>query len=299
MKITEAEAAPPAMLPAEKRAASRRSLNAPTLALNAEGRWKPLVRFLGFATLLLLVGPGAARAGDVLAVSAAAVRAPLEIAAASSESTIGERLLSTYGTAGFVADRVAGSSDVDLVVLPPARLDDLARRGFVVAGGVPLGSVRLGLAVRTGTPWPSVATEADFRAALLAAPSIGLADPVSGATTGLFFAKRLAELCLAETLKPRIRLFSDGTAAMEALARGEVAVAAGQISEIRPVAGVDLVGPLPEALQLRTVYAASVASRSTRPEAARAMIAFLRSSRMASAFSAAGFDPPEHASSPQ
>jgi molybdate transport system substrate-binding protein len=264
----------------------------------AVDRWKPVVRSLGLAALLLLVRLGGARAGEVAAVSAAAVRAPLEAAAALSESTIGERLLLTFGTAGVVADRVAAGSPVDLVVLPPARLDDLARRGLVEAGSVPLGTVRLGLAVRSGASPPGIATEADVRAALLAAPSIGLADPASGATTGVFFARRLAELGLSEALKPRIRLFPDGTAAMEALARGEVALAAGQISEIRPVAGVDLVGPLPEALQLRTVYAVGVAAHTTRPEAARAMIALLRSARMAPAFSAAGFEPPMDAPSP-
>jgi molybdate transport system substrate-binding protein len=97
---------------------------------------------------------------------------------------------------------------------------------------------------------------------------------------------------LADALKGRLHLYPDGTAAMEALARGEVAVAAGQISEIKPVAGTDLVGPLPDALQLRTVYAAGVSTHAARPEAARATIAFLRSVRMAPAFLAAGFDQP-------
>ncbi len=205
----------------------------------------------------------------------------------------------SFGTAGGVKDRVAGGRPVDLVVLPPARLDELVGLSLVSPEGrVPLGTVRLGAAVRAGAPRPAIATEADVRAALLAAPSIGLADPASGATTGIYFAKLIGDLGLAETLKPRIRLYTDGTAAVEALARGEVALAAGQISEIRPVVGADLVGPLPEAMQLRTVYAAGVSTHAARPEAARAVIAFLRSIRMAPAFSAAGFDPPPDGSPP-
>ena len=97
---------------------------------------------------------------------------------------------------------------------------------------------------------------------------------------------------LTETLRTKIRLFPDGTAAVEAVARGEVSIALGQISEIRPVAGADLVGPLPDAVQLRTVYAAGVASHAARPDAARAVLAFLRSPSVAPAFAAAGFDPP-------
>ena len=254
------------------------------------------MRGAALAISLLVLCTHAVRAGDVSIASAAAVKAPLEAAAALSEAATGEHMGVSFGTAGAVADRVARVGGVDLVVLPPARLDELAATGLVETGSpVPLGTVRLGVAVRAGAPRPAIATEADVRAALLAAPSIGLADPASGATTGIFFAKRLGELDPAEALKPRIRLFPDGTAAMEALARGEVALAAGQISEIRPVAGVDLVGPLPEALQLRTVYAAGVAAHAARPEAARAVIAFLRSARMAPAFSAAVFDPPPDA----
>ena len=252
------------------------------------------MRVLGLRVLFLLLPLGAAQAGDVVIASAAAVRAPLEAAAALSEARTGERLLLTFGTAGAVKDRIARGAAVDIVVLPPARLDELVGQGLV--GGsevVSLGDVRLGLAVRSGTPRPSVATEGDIAAALLAASSIGLADPASGATTGIYFAKLLDHLGLADRLKSRIRLFSDGTAAMEALSRGEVGLAMGQTSEIKPVAGVDLVGPLPEALQLRTVYAAGVAAHAARPDAARAVIAFLRSTPMLPAFEAAGFDRPD------
>ena len=242
----------------------------------------------------LLLGIGAARAGEVTVASAAAVKAPLDAAAALSDAAIGERLTTSFGTAGAVRDSVTGGRPVDLVVLPTARLDELVRQGLVAAEGRgALGTVRLGLAVKAGAPRPAIATEADIRAALLAAPAIGLADPASGATTGIFFAKRLGDMGLAERLRPVIRLFPDGTAAVEAVARGEVAVAMGQISEIRPVAGADLVGPLPDALQLRTVYAAGVTVHAARAEAARTAIAFLRSPEMAPAFAAAGFDPPE------
>ena len=251
------------------------------------------MRIMMSTALVLILGIGSARAGEIVIASAAAVKTPLEAAAASSDPAIGERLVMSFGTAGAVRDRIVGGGAVDVVVLPPARLDELVRQKLVEAGGrAPLGTVRLGLAVKAGAARPGIATEADVRATLLAAPTIGLADPAAGATTGIYFAKLLAKMGLAETLKPRIRLFPDGTAAMEALARGEVAVAMGQISEIRPVGGTDLVGPLPDALQLETVYAAGVATHAARPAAARAVIAFLRSARIAPAFLAAGFDPP-------
>ena len=236
--------------------------------------------------------PPAAGADEIVVLSAAAVKAPLEAARDLSVAATGNRLRETFGTAGAIRDKVASGDPADIVVLPPARLDELARRGLVLPDHVDLGTVRLGVAVRAGAARPAIATEADVRAALLAAPSIGLADPASGATTGIYFAKLLKQLGLDQTLAGRIRLFPDGTAAMEALARGGVSLAAGQISEIKPVSGVELVGPFPDALQLRTVYSAAVTKASHAPEAARATIAFLASDKVAAAFAAAGYDAP-------
>ena len=248
------------------------------------------------SAIFLLAATTAGLAGDIRILSAAAMRAPLLTAQGMAPAATGSRLLLEFGTAGSLRDKVAAGAPADLVVLPPARLDELAAQGLLAPDGrADLGAVRLGLAVRSGAARPAVATEADIRSTLTAAASIGLADPASGATTGVFFAKLLKQMGLDETLRPRIRLFPDGTAAMEALARGEVALAAGQISEIKPVTGVDLVGPLPDALQLRTVYAAAVTRSATSPDAARAVITFLTSAKMAPALAAAGFDAPPSA----
>lgn len=255
---------------------------------------------LGVALTVLMIAASPLWADDVVALSAAAVRTPLDAAQRLAVKATGHGLQANFGTAGFVRDKVAGGATVDIVVLPLVGLDELTRRGLLLPDGrASLGIVRLGLAVRRGAAWPAIVTEADFRAALLAAPLIGLADPASGATTGIYLAKLLKRMGLEETLRPRTRLYPDGAAAMQALARDEVAVAAGQISEIKPVSGVDLVGLLPEVLQLRTIYAVSVARRSHDAAAARAMIGFLTSPQMTPAFVAAGFDPPVTTAPPQ
>ncbi len=252
-----------------------------------------MVQRLIVSAALLLCGASVASAAEVVVLSAAAVKAPLEAAQAQAPAAIGHSLRSSFGTAGAVKDKITRGEPVDIVVLPPARLDELVQQGLVAPEGrASLGAMRLGVAVKSGSAKPAVAMEADIRAALSDAPSIGLADPASGATTGIYFAKLLKQMNLDEALKPKIKLFADGADAMEALARGEVAIAAGQISEIKPVAGIDLVGPLPEALQLRTVYAAGVAKHAQAPDAARTTIGFLTSAKMAPVFAAAGFDPP-------
>jgi molybdate transport system substrate-binding protein len=146
--------------------------------------------------------------------------------------------------------------------------------------------------VKQGNDKPGLATPGDFKAALLAAPSIGLADPATGATTGIYFAKLLGDLGIADVLKPKIKLYPDGNGAMEALARGDVAIAAGQVSEITPVPGVELVGPLPDAIQLKTVYAVGMSAKSPSPEAAAALLSAMFSPESKAALKASGFDVP-------
>jgi molybdate transport system substrate-binding protein len=249
------------------------------------------------ASVVTLFGIGCiastiARAEEVKIYSAAAVRSA--VARVSDRfSTNGDHADFIFGTAGSSFDKVARGAPFDLVIVPPPQLAELSKRGLIVDGiGGPLGIVRLGLAVRSGSTGPSLTDVSAFKAALLAAPSIGVADPAAGATTGIYLSKLFTKLGILDSIKNRLRHFPDGNAAMEAVARGEVAIAAGQISEIRPVAGVDLVGPLPEAIQLKTTYSVGLASNPIAPQAAHKLLEALTSAQTKAEFLASGFDIP-------
>ncbi|MBI1776376.1 MAG: molybdate ABC transporter substrate-binding protein [Proteobacteria bacterium] len=246
----------------------------------------------GVATLTIAITePG--QAADLVVLSAAAVRSAVAEVPSSFEKATGNHVRFVFGTAGAMRDKVISGEPVDIVIVPPSQLDDLMKRGLVADGSrTDLGVVRLGVAVRSGAKRPSIATAADFKQTLLDAPSLGMADAASGATTGIYFAKLLQQIGIADALKNKLKLYPDGAGAMEAVARGEIVLGAGQISEIMPVKGVDLAGPLPDELQLRTIYTAGLAAKSTSPEAARALLRLLRSAEMAPAFKASGFDPP-------
>jgi molybdate transport system substrate-binding protein len=244
-------------------------------------RWLVLVLALGVAPV--------ARADELVVFSAAAVKAALADVPQRFAAETGTQLRLVFGTAGATHDRAASGGAFDLVILPTAPLADLVRRGVVAdASRHDLGTVRLGAAVRAGSPQPRIGTEAEFTQALLAAPSIGVADPATGATTGVFLASLLKRLGLAETLRPKLHRYADGLTAMEAEARGEVALGLGQISEILPVAGVTLVGPLPESVQLRSVYAAGLSAHA-QPQAA-ALMRLLTGHDMVDVFRRNGFD---------
>jgi molybdate transport system substrate-binding protein len=246
----------------------------------------------GFLAMGALMAAGqTARADELVVLSAAAVKTVMADVPARFEAATGTKVRFVFGTAGVMHDQAVAGGPFDLAIIPPAPLADLVKRGLVnEAGRHDLGTVRLGAAVRTGTPVPKIDTEAAFTATLLAAPSIGMADPATGATSGIYLAKLMERLGVADAVKPKLHFYPEGQTAMEAGARGEVALGLGQISEITPVAGMTLIGPIPDSLQLRTIYAAGLASKSSSPDKAAALMQMLAGPDLVVVFQRNGFD---------
>ncbi len=181
-----------------------------------------------------------------------------------------------FATAPVLRERVeAGTAAADIVVAPVPDLERFAAAGHVVAGSaVEIGSVRAGVAVRTGASLPDMSSAAAFEQALLAADGIVYNE----ASSGRYIAELLQRLGLADALAAKTVRVPTGAAAMQHLAasRGTV-IGFGQIPEIRRFAdeGVTLVGPLPEPLGKTTTYAAGLLSGARQADAARALLAFL------------------------
>jgi molybdate transport system substrate-binding protein len=250
---------------------------------------KPLL----LATLALMCAAPTAQADDLIMLSAAAVRPALLQVPAMFERATGHRLMVSFGNATAIQNKVVAGEPVDVVVLPPTQISDLMDRGFLVAGSsADFGVVRLGIAARAGSDPRPVATADAFKQVLLSAPSFGMPDPADGSTSSLYLVKMLDQLGVAEEMRPKIQLFPDGTKALEALAKGEVALSVAPVTSIHTVSGVQLLGPLPEALQLKTVYAAALPRRSTSPAAASALLKLLRSPDLAALLREKGIDPP-------
>lgn len=239
---------------------------------------------------LSLVGPHA-NAADLVVLSAAATKGAMASLPDAFTDATHDHVQVIYGTAGFIRDKAALGTPFDLVILPPAPMADLIRRGLVIDGSMhSVGLVRLGAAVKSGTPHPSIATPEAFRDALLAATSIGLADPATGATSGIYLVKLLEQLGVMPQVKDRLKFYPEGQVAMEAAAHGEIALGLGQMSEILPVSGIDLLGTIPDSLQLKTTYAAGLSSNAHEPEAAQRLLYFLTGPSAVAAFKAQGFE---------
>jgi molybdate transport system substrate-binding protein len=160
-----------------------------------------------FAALagLAIVLASAAKADDLVILSAAAVRPALVQLPATFEKASGHRVSVTFGNATAINTKVVAGERVDIVILPPRQLTALIQDGHLLAGGrADLGIVRLGVAVRAGSAAMAVGTPDDFKQALLSAASFGMPDPADGSTSSQHMVKVLAQLGVAEAMRPKI-----------------------------------------------------------------------------------------------
>jgi len=235
-------------------------------------------------------GAGAAAAGEVKVLSAGAVRAIVTELAQAFQQETGHTVTLSFGPVGVTRGKLASGEPVDVVIMTDVAIDDVAKQGAVVPGSrADLARTGMGVGVREGAPVPDIATPEAFKRTLLSAKSIVYVDPKQGATSGIHFASVLDRLGIAEAVKGKSQLVPGGYPA-EKVAAGEAEMVVHQISEIVPVKGVVLVGPLPAELQKVTVYSAGLAARSATPETARAFIAFLTRPAFKAKFAAAGLD---------
>jgi len=223
-------------------------------------------------------------------LSAGAVRSVVSAVSEPFAKETGNTVKGTFGTMGVVRQKLAAGEPADVIIASDVVLDELAKQGAVVAGTrADIARTGVGVGVKEGAPRPDISTVEAFKQTLLAAKSLVYVDPAQGATSGIHFASVLQRLGIAEAVKGKTLLWPGGYAA-EAVADGRAEVVVHQISEILPVKGVTLVGPLPKDLQKVTIYSAGLAAKAASPEAARALIAYLVSAPIKAQFAAAGMD---------
>ena len=195
------------------------------------------------------------------------------------EAASGTRIQVSIANAGEVATRMAAGEAADLVMSSSAGVKTLAKQGALVEDQVVIGKMRLGVAVRSGATMQNLgsnlASTETFRTLLLSADKIAYIDPNGGGTSGPFFEKIFASLGVADAVHAKAVLCTTGAEIVRAVGSGRAAIGMTQASEIIGADGVAFAGYLPDALNLTTVYAASLATRSANPEAASAFLAFV------------------------
>ena len=196
---------------------------------------------------------------------------------------------SVAGVPDSIPDRLQRGERADVVIMASGGIDDLMKAGRVVTGSrVDLARSGIGIAVRAGAPKPDISSVDALKRALLAARSIAFSSSVSGVYVSTELFQRLG---IADQVRAKSRKV-DGEPVAVVVARGDAEMGFQQISELRPVPGVDVVGPLPPEVQRVTVFSAATATASTNTTGGRALVAYLSSPAASAAIVKSGMDPP-------
>jgi molybdate transport system substrate-binding protein len=248
---------------------------------------------LAFAVVLMAVGaPRGAAGAEIKVLTAGAFKQVLLAMLPQFERQSGHKAIVDNDTVGALTKRVEAGEAFDLAVLTPTAVDSLSKKGKLVPGsGRNLARVGIGVVVKEGAPKPDIGSVDAFKKALLAASSIAYIDPAAGGSSGIYVAGLLDRLGIAAEMKGKSRLISGGAVA-EHVARGEAELGIHQISEILPVKGIALVGPLPAEIQSHTIYAAGVGANARQPDAAKDLLKALTGPSVAEVLRSKGMDPP-------
>jgi molybdate transport system substrate-binding protein len=221
----------------------------------------------------------AAQAAEIRVMISGGLSAAYNALVPEFEKASGNKVVTAYGpsmgtTQNAIPMRLARGEPADVLILVGYALDDLIKQGKAVPGSrVDLVNSKIGVAVKAGAPKPDISSADALKRALLAAKSVAYSDSASGVyvSTEMF-----AKLGIADAMKDKAKKIP-ATPVAEIVAKGDAEIGFQQISELKPVAGIDIVGPLPDALQKVTVFSAGIATVSKEPEAGRALIKFLAS----------------------
>jgi molybdate transport system substrate-binding protein len=242
---------------------------------------------------LVLVGGGIElEAAEIKVLSATGLQTVMGDLRPKFERATGHTLAITFDTGGGVVKRIQGGETFDVIVSSRPGMDGFVKDGKVIANTVTvIARSGIGVAVRKGSPRPDISSPEVFKHTLLAAKSIAYSNPAGGGTSGTHFAKVLDRLGIANEMKSKTVHPIPPVVVGDLVAKGEAELGVHQFQELMPVAGIEIVGPLPGDLQDTIVYAAAMMGASEQPEASKALVNFLGMAEAALVMKAKGLEP--------
>ena len=255
---------------------------------------RSLVAAANIGFMFLLVVGIASEAAELKVLSAGGMQAVMEDLGPKFERATGHKLAITFDSAGATVKRVQDGEIADVVIIPRPGIESFVQDGKIVAGTeTGLARSGVGVAVRKGAPKPDISSPEALKRTLLAAKSITYPNPAGGGASGIHFAKVLDRLGVANEMKPKTVFPKPGIPGGVGLmvANGEAEIAVNLFQALLPVAGIEIVGPLPGDLQDTIVFSAAIMASAKQTEAGKALLDFLRTPEAAAAIKAQGMEP--------
>jgi len=220
-------------------------------------------------------------------LSTLALKGAVQGLAGQYQAAGGARIDADFAPTLALLDRLRSGEAADVVILTREGLDEVACEGRVAAEScVDLARSFVGIAVKAGAVHPDIATEAALRTALLGARAV--AYSLLGAS-GILFAKLIQQLGIASAINARAVVIPQGFTA-ERLVTGEADLAVQQMSELKQVAGIEVVGPIPHELQTPAIFSAGRMAAAGKPAEADRLLRFLTSSEVAPVLRESGLE---------
>jgi molybdate transport system substrate-binding protein len=254
---------------------------------------RPILCALALGMIATLWLACAADAAEIRVMISGGLTAAFNALVPEYERQTGNKVLIAYGpsmgtTVNAIPVRLERGEPADVLIMVGYALGDLISKGKVIADSrVDLVKSAIGVAVKAGAAKPDISSAEALKRALLAAKSIAYSDSASGVYVSTEMFKKLG---IEEEIKAKARMIP-ATPVGEMIAKGEAEIGFQQVSELKPVAGIDIVGPVPDELQKITVYSAGIATVAREPEAGKTLIKFLGSQAARDTIIRSGLEP--------
>src|SRR3984893_16292803 len=246
-----------------------------------------------FAAVVSFTSASGQNAPSLRVMISSGFRAAYEELVPEFERKTGHTIVTVYGGSignapSTIPNRLQSGESADVVILATSALEELVEKHKVIPGTrVDLARSLIAMAVRAGAQKPDISTLEGLKRTLLTAKSIAY----SGSTSGVYLSTELfPRLGIADEIRSKCRRIDTGVVGTD-IARGDAEIGFQQLSELLPIAGIDIVGTIPPEAQKITTFSGGVAANSKQPEIAKQFLQFLASPEAAAAIKKNGMQP--------
>jgi molybdate transport system substrate-binding protein len=228
-------------------------------------------------------------AAEITVLCSTALTDSLAVLMPEFERETGHKVAAVFKTTNVIVDQVRGGQEADLIIVGHDAAVDLEKLGKLVAGSrLDIASSSVGLAVRAGAVKPDITTVEAFKQTMLAAKVVAVSKT---GLSGVHFLRVTEKLGIANEMRPKLKLVEGAGRTADFIATGEADMAVQLISELMGAKGVEVVGPFPPGIDNSIVLTSGIFVGAKVPEAARALVTFLKAPSTGPALKRTGVEP--------